>query len=138
MIISIYGLFEGDECLYVGQTRRPTSRIIDHRKRLSMPSIEMKIFRLCRLSDARRIETQVINAFWRRGEAVFNRKYGRPKLPPDEKLRTVSFTLTRPERARVERYAAANREEFTVFIRKLVLDLCPELPHATEQINPAS
>lgn len=77
MSMFAYGLYSGDECVYVGISTNPTSRFDKHRNSAlgnirDLPGATMRIFRAVSFEHCGRIEAQIIRAFWRRGQAKRN------------------------------------------------------------------
>lgn len=78
----VYGIFSlSRKCLYVGVTDRPTVRRIFHlgiarRKKWGQP-VYFKILRVMSpWWKAGAAESRIIHAYWKRGEAQFNKKAG--------------------------------------------------------------
>lgn len=77
MRIAIYGIYQGQSCLYVGQSVFPKSRFKQHRlKGFRGMAVDMRVLRYCDSRNANRIERQVSVAYWKRGEAMMS-KHGR-------------------------------------------------------------
>lgn len=85
--VIIYGLFDGDRCIYVGKTRNLTKRMYAHNhylKFLGRPVVAM-VLQQTTLERGSACERRVIRKFRKIGQAEFNRQYCRLKNPKSPK-----------------------------------------------------
>lgn len=75
--VTIYGLYLGGTCLYIGQTVNEWQRAYDHRTRARWSrTAEFRV--LCRVNqtEANRVEKAFIAYYWRKGQAQHNKSKG--------------------------------------------------------------
>jgi hypothetical protein len=71
----IYGLFDSSgKCHYIGQTFNPERREKDHDWKY--PALIMKTIRFCPTYSGARLETQIMTAYKKRGQASINIRKG--------------------------------------------------------------
>jgi len=94
--ISIYGIFHGDQCLYVGRSKQPTQRFVTHRlwfrRLLNGAAPTMRILARVTKEAAGAIERRTILKYRATGQAQFN-IYPPVASARETTMRRVSFKL---------------------------------------------
>ena len=68
--ISIYGLFNGEHCCYIGRTMHPWNRVKS--QRVQHPGLRFEVLAMCDWNDRALVEGQMIGEARSRGECEMN------------------------------------------------------------------
>lgn len=113
--ISIYGLFSGDRCLYVGRTGNVKARTQSHGLRfrhLPSPPI-FRVIKKVSAEVASQSEARTIRCYRSRGEAEFN-----IKLVPRVPVRQILLRVRRKMAAGITAAAARNGISLSLWMRE--------------------
>ena len=116
---TIYGVFDGGVCIYVGKTTNLISRSSRHRTNFGK-SVVIVPFRECAASNSSRLERQVIRSYSKRGMATKNISCVSSLWERLMSLKRGKMIIVESYRERIDAFNIAARLNLNIQTRKRI------------------